>query len=144
MGKRRHRYVVLAPNYSQAQEEHEGHEGRILSMKSALVMKGRKSKKSAHMQGMRHSGDERLWRDELTLLLLHRSNSRFSSAHSTLRKPDRTLFFAHILFNVGTNFYKSLYRPTRVPPDTQPFYLSLGQHEVLRTILERAFWVLTS
>jgi hypothetical protein len=27
MGKRRHRYVALAPSYSQAQEEHEGHEG---------------------------------------------------------------------------------------------------------------------
>jgi hypothetical protein len=41
------------------QEEREGHEERI-GMKSALIVKSRKSKKSAHMQGMRRSGNERL------------------------------------------------------------------------------------
>jgi hypothetical protein len=73
-------------------------------MKSALVRKSRKSKKSAHMQGVRRSGDERLWRDELTLL--KRSNSlRLLPLllDSTCIKPP-SLFYVGQRFNVAADF----------------------------------------
>jgi hypothetical protein len=70
------------------QEEREGHEERF-GMKSALVVKSRKSKKGAHMQGMRRSGDGRLWRDELTSL-------RLPSSHSTLRTQNHLFLLSAV------------------------------------------------
>jgi hypothetical protein len=77
-------------------------------MKSALVMKGRKSKKSAHTQGMRRSGDERLWRDELTLL--NRSNPlRLLPSYSTLQTSGRALIFAVVLLELMQIFPQAFY-----------------------------------
>jgi hypothetical protein len=77
-------------------------------MKSTLVRKSRKSKKSAHMQGIRRSGDERLWRDELTLL--NRSNSsRLLPSYSTLQTLGRALVFAVVLLELMQIFPQAFY-----------------------------------
>jgi hypothetical protein len=83
----RHRCVAFPARYIQAQEEceereeregHEGYEGQ-----EGPLSGSRKSKKSAHMQGMRRSGNERLWRDELTLFNRSKIPSDLLDIHQT-------------------------------------------------------------
>jgi hypothetical protein len=71
---------MFARCYIQAQEEYEEYEEyeERLAMKSILVAKSRKSKQSASMQGMRHSGDGlTTWNSSKPL--------RLPSSHSALQ-----------------------------------------------------------